>query len=122
MADIPQVEIPFPGFYKVVQFDVGGRPYLRFGQRGGGDYHVLIVHAFASELGVEALVVDVCNTTRVLLPQSAGKIVGAGLCGVENGTTKSLRFSEFSQVYSLGINRKHIESLSELLEGFELFF
>ena len=100
--------------YKIVQFVVDDKPYLRFSNHGE-EYHKNIVISFAKEIGVEPREVVKKSTTLYLLPKEERfKITGMGRCELKMmaGKRRAVFYGR-STDYLLagidGIDQRHLD-------------
>lgn len=99
---IPQVEWPSEdGIYKVVQFYVDDKPYLRFSAKTNN--HSNIVAEFAQRMKIR-LKWDVDRDVAYFFDESEHKIAGMGKCDYRM-KEKSAEFFGWSNKYKTGIER-----------------
>lgn len=97
------------GIYKVGQFTVDGKPYLRFGS--ACEYHKVIVKNFADEIGIPVEIDDSKGYPLTVLPNDKKyDINGMGWCSL-NLEQKAATFYKSSSDYLIGINREHLEAV-----------
>lgn len=124
-AKIPQIKLPAEsGKYKVVQFYVGEKPYLRFGGRetkDEGDRHNAIVKRFAEEAGLKTIVDTSLKIVRVFPADEAFKIAGMGWCEL-NLEKKTAEYYGTSANYYIRIDETHLKSIKTFSQGIDMTY
>ena len=119
-AKIAQIEYPVEsGKYKVAQFYVDKKPYLRFGKietDTSSDKHSLIVKRFAEEARLKTIVDSSSKRIRVLPADGAFEIAGMCLCEL-NLEEKTAEYYLTSADYRIGIDKKHLKSIKPFSQG-----
>ena len=117
LENIPHVKWPEQdGKYKVVQFLIDGRPYMRFGEKK----HTSIVANFAPEIRAE-IRVDTSGVSPIyfFMDENIYKIVGMGWCQLRGEIAD---FYGTSTDYQMGIDERYLETIKQISPDRAIFY
>ncbi|HLD80357.1 MAG TPA: hypothetical protein VJA18_07415 [Candidatus Nanoarchaeia archaeon] len=120
--DLPLITLPpQSGEYKVVQFDNGSQPYLRFAKKPqDDDFHRFILSRFAREIEAQCIEIPGPDDLIPALPDNIPyRMVGAGRCDI-NLEAKTASFCKRSHDYRIGINQDHLQRLRIQLPDWQI--
>lgn len=116
LEQIPSVILPIDGItgeYKLVQFSINDKPFLRFLE--SRRYHRDIVRRFALELDSELEKTTLGDSEIYVFPKDSPiQIVGAGKANL-NFTTRQLVVYGMSEGYRIYPDRRHLDQIKPFI-------